>query len=168
MSKKITIASWDRGVPQEWKPRRGANIEPRRGANLEPRRGANLEPRRGANISAQGKRSAALGSRNRRREALKGRNSRACCGPSTVSGAPPLQRHAVQLLSRPFRALCLGLCKPRAALRLPWADMLPPLRGLARGLICCRALRGLARGLSPSGLGALALRLGLREKNHAP
>jgi hypothetical protein len=37
-----------------------------------------VPPRRGMNMSAQGKRSAALGLEIRKREALKGRNSREC------------------------------------------------------------------------------------------
>jgi hypothetical protein len=116
------------------------------------------EPRRGVNISAQGKRSAALGAVIRRREALKGRNSRWRIGTVTFQDEPQHysdgaesgtivdRRGTDPFLSRPFRAWYLRSFLPRAALRLSRADMSRPFRAWYLGSFLPRAARSLALG----------------------
>ena len=80
---------------------------------------------KGPDISAQGKRggvsrqASPWGSLFVREEALKGRHRRWLTKLATLG---------TLRLFRPFRASA-SLRIPRAALRLPWADMSPPLRG---------------------------------------
>jgi hypothetical protein len=118
-------------------------------------------PRRGHDISAQGKRSAALGTGTLERVALKGRNKPRRCGRrfnATESNTTNNTFGVEPLLSRPFRAWRRALCIPRATLRLPWAGMFAPLRGFVPCLLLFRNYRLNACGkfLPPLRLGGFA------------
>jgi hypothetical protein len=88
------------------------------------------EPRRGGHISAQGKRSVALGGGSHRSKALKGRSNRPggnCRNPLVKNLTGACAR-----LCRPFRAFLgnhhktQGDASRLTPLRLPWADMSRP------------------------------------------
>ena len=82
-----------------------------------------LQPRRGGDISAQGKRSAALGMRRHKSEALKGRNNR---------NVPKAEIPGQQPLVSPFQGLSPDEQRPQGGVwrltppHLPWADMSRP------------------------------------------